>query len=140
MSLSLCFGHYHYQCLGTTTENFHKESKQAKANWKCPNCKSIEKKGDSTPVRQENPSTVVCSPSTLSGVSDSYMDELKLYIEAKLQETTATILAEVKQQIILENKSIHEDFEQLKVQHRDSRFPYSAKVGPTIQQAPFHRC
>lgn len=110
---SLCSEQYHYQCLSITTENFHKESKQTKANWKCPACKSSERKRDNTntPIRQQNPSA---SSSALSGTSDSSVDDLKLYFESKLQEATATILSQVRQQIVSENKALHQELEKLK--------------------------
>lgn len=110
----LCSGPFHYQCLGITTQNFNKESKQTKANWKCPDCKSSERKVDNsnTPIRQQqNPSS---SPTTSSNISDSVVDELKTYFEAKLKEATVTILSQVKEQLTTENRAIHKEFEEIK--------------------------
>lgn len=103
---SLCIGSYHYQCLGITAENFHKESKQAKSNWKCPDCKGTEKRGDHTPVSKQT----ISSPRT----DDAIMEDLKSYFDKRLKEETATILSQVKQQMALENKAIYSVIEELK--------------------------
>lgn len=112
-SCSVCTGHYHYLCLGITQENFNKESKQAKSQWKCPDCKGSEKRGDNTntPVRQQGLQSL---PAESGHMSETAVDELKSYFDRKLKEATSTILSHVKEQIILENKATQRVIEELK--------------------------
>lgn len=104
---SVCTGNYHYLCLGISSENFSKESKQAKTHWKCPDCKVSEKRGgdvSNMPVRQKS---LLCAPVETGKMSDAAVDELKAYFDKGLKKATTTILSQVREQITFENKSIH---------------------------------
>ncbi|KOB66545.1 Zinc finger DNA binding protein [Operophtera brumata] len=59
-----------------------------------------------------------------SSISESAVDELKIYFETKLKEATATILSQVREQLTLENKSIHKEFEDVKasISYTNSQF------------------
>lgn len=90
---SVCVAHYHYQCLGVSSDNFLKESKQYKANWKCPQCKVTEKRGGdntNTPIRQQS----VDSPRISLDIED-----LKMFMESRFECFKEQILKEVKQSL-----------------------------------------
>lgn len=95
---SKCGAHFHYQCLSITAENFSKESKAHKATWKCPNCKSSESQNKSiTPPLSKTSVQVSDSP-----ILDNNED-LKQYIEKKLDETFARLLSEIKRDLSAES-------------------------------------
>lgn len=105
-----CHGHYHYQCLGISTDNYLKESKNSKVNWKCPQCKTKEKKGDNAPVRSQAYHTE--SPPK-DGSMSNVSEELKVYFDSKFEEVSNKISKDVQSKIARESKETNAKIQSL---------------------------
>lgn len=108
---SVCQTIFHYHCLNISAENFAKESKQTKCSWKCPDCKSMNKR-DSTPSRVTEPGSPNI-PDISHGSNHAIVDELKQYFDEKLHVATNKILSDVAS-IKSETKSINKTVDELK--------------------------
>lgn len=111
----LCRLDYHYQCIGIASENFLKESKQAKTTWKCPKCKNKEKKVDnSSPVlRSQQPIQQPLGSPIQSSSSD--VEELKAYFDLKFQEASIKISKNIQAKITSESKATNGRIDSLTV-------------------------
>lgn len=95
---SKCSNTYHYQCLGVPLDTFGKESKAFKASWKCSEC--ITDKGGDTPSHSKAgaPHVDTSSPSTNT-------EDLKQYIEKKLEESLSRLLSDIRRDFTTENSN-----------------------------------
>lgn len=110
MSCSDCAEHFHYQCLGIRKANFAEQSKTYKATWKCPTCKTTQKKGGdntNTPVRQH---TTVGPDATgyQDKASDLTVDSLSMILDKKLANIKKELLKQIESDIANKIQSLIE--------------------------------
>ncbi|CAG4989208.1 unnamed protein product [Colias eurytheme] len=101
---SKCNSTYHFQCLGIPADNFSKESKSYKANWKCSECKSTDKRGGNS----NSPHRPV---GTTSPAADC--EDLKQYIDKKLDESLSRLLRDIRRDFAEENSGTRSIIQEL---------------------------
>lgn len=104
-----CNATFHYQCLGLPIENFTKESKAYKAAWKCSECRTVDKRGESsiTPSQSKPTVQILDSPTTDSNV------DLKCYIDKKLEESLTKLLREIRRDFTEESSETRSKIQEL---------------------------
>lgn len=102
-----CSATFHYQCLGLPADNYLKESKAYKAGWKCPDCKSTEKRGESSSTPAQAKIGAHNSPATDS------TEELKQYIDRKLEESLSRLLKDIRRDFTTESSETRSKIQEL---------------------------
>lgn len=97
MTCSACPLKFHHVCLNISIENFRKQSKDYKSAWKCPQCRSSDRKGDNTPVRASVSASTPLSPaSSDAAMLDAIKDQVDSAVKNAVTRAIKTEFDELR--------------------------------------------